>query len=67
MMPNTDYSTDIATLACAILIQLGIWLTELFANVTLPGVYEVLYDAAKLGALAVSIWASYRVGKKNKH
>jgi hypothetical protein len=48
------------------IVQIGVWTTEHFAQITFEGVYQVLFDLAKLAALIASIWASYRVGKKNK-
>jgi hypothetical protein len=48
------------------IVQIGVYLTEHFAKITFDGVYQVLFDIAKLAALVASIWASYRVGKKNK-
>jgi len=69
MMPHhpTDHSNDILMIVLGIFIQAGIWLTDLFAHITVDGVYELIFNAAKLGALIASIWASIRVAKKNKN
>jgi hypothetical protein len=68
MIPTHDHSNDIPTLIMIFIVQIGVWTTEHFAQITFEGVYQVLFDIAKLAALIASIWASYRVGKKNgKH
>ena len=66
MIPTHDHSNDVPTLIMIFIVQIGVWVTEHFANITFEGVYQVLFDLAKLAALIASIWASYRVGKKNK-
>jgi hypothetical protein len=66
MMPSHEHSNDIPTLIMIFIVQIGVWITEHFAHITFDGVYQVLFDIAKLAALIASIWASYRVGKKNK-
>lgn len=66
MIPTHDHSNDIPTLIMIFIVQIGVWLTEHFAQITFQGFYQVLFDIAKLAALIASIWASYRVGKKNK-
>jgi hypothetical protein len=66
MIPTHDHSNDVPTLVMIFIVQIGVYLTEHFAQITFEGVYQVLFDLAKLAALIASIWASYRVGKKNK-
>ena len=66
MMPTEHHQNDILIIILTFVIQAGVWLTEAFANITLEGIYELSFNAAKLSALCASIWASYRVGKKNK-
>ena len=66
MIPTHDHSNDVPTLIMIFIVQIGVYLTEHFAKITFDGVYQVLFDIAKLAALVASIWASYRVGKKNK-
>jgi hypothetical protein len=66
MISSHEHSNDIPTLIMIFIVQIGVWVTEHFANITFEGVYQVLFDLAKLAALIASIWASYRVGKKNK-
>ena len=65
-MPTHEHSSDVPTLIMIFIVQIGVWVTEHFAQITFEGVYQVLFDLAKLAALIASIWASYRVGKKNK-
>jgi hypothetical protein len=63
--PNSDNS--ILVIITSVIIQAGVWISDWFGNIQLTGVYDTIYDYAKLGALVVSMWASYRVAKKNKN
>lgn len=58
---------SILVIITSVIIQAGVWTSDWFGNVNLTGIYDTIYDAAKLGALIVSMWASYRVAKKNKN
>jgi len=52
-------------LIASIVIQAGIWITDYFAHVTFTQMTEATYQLLKIAALAFSIWASWKVGKKH--
>lgn len=66
MIHQDHADNSILVIITSVIIQAGVWTSDWFGNVNLTGIYDTIYDAAKLGALIVSMWASYRVAKKNK-
>jgi hypothetical protein len=64
----TPHSTDnsIAVIITSITLQAGVWISDWFGNLDLLGISESFYEFAKIGALLISMWASYRVAIKNK-
>jgi len=66
MIHSQHPDNSILVIITSVIIQAGVWTSDWFGNIQLTGVYDTIYDAAKLGALIVSMWASYRVAKKNK-
>ena len=66
MIPDNHPDNSILVIITSVIIQAGVWTSDWFGNVNLTGIYDTIYDCAKLGALIVSMWASYRVAKKNK-
>lgn len=66
MIPQSPQDNSILVIITSVIIQAGVWTSDWFGNVNLTGIYDTIYDGAKLGALIVSMWASYRVAKKNK-
>ena len=64
----TPHSPDnsIPVIITSIALQSWVWLSDLFVNLDLVGISASLYEFAKLGALIISMWASYRVAIKNK-
>ena len=66
MIHQENPDNSILVIITSVIIQAGVWTSDWFGNVNLTGIYDTIYDAAKLGALIVSMWASYRVAKKNK-
>jgi len=64
----TPHSTDnsIPVIITSITLQAGVWLSDWFGNLNLLGISESFYEFAKIGALLISMWASYRVAIKNK-
>ena len=67
MIHHHHPDNSILVIITSVIIQAGVWTSDLFGNIQLTGVYDTIYDGAKLGALIVSMWASYRVAKKNKN
>ena len=65
MMPHQEHNNNILLLITGFVIQAGVWITDQFAHLSFTGIYDNIYDGLKVVALSVSIWASYRVGKKN--
>jgi len=65
MMPTQEHDNNIALLIASIIIQAGIWVTDYFANITFTQITDGTYQLLKIGALIFSMWASYKVGKKN--
>ena len=64
----TPHSPDnsIPVIITSITLQAGVWLSDLFGNLDILGISESFYEFAKIGALLISMWASYRVAIKNK-
>jgi len=64
----TPHSTDnsIPVIITSITLQAGVWMSDWFGNLNLLGISESFYEYAKIGALFISMWASYRVAIKNK-
>ena len=64
----TPHSTDnsIPVIITSITLQAGVWMSDWFGNLNLLGISESFYEFAKIGALLISMWASYRVAIKNK-
>jgi hypothetical protein len=67
MIHSHHPDNSILVIITSVIIQAGVWTSDGFGNIHLTGIYDTIYDAAKLGALVVSMWASYRVAKKNKN
>jgi hypothetical protein len=67
MIHQETPDNSILVIITSVIIQAGVWTSDWFGNVNLTGIYDTIYDCAKLGALIVSMWASYRVAKKNKN
>jgi NO-binding membrane sensor protein with MHYT domain len=66
MMPHHEHhDNNITLLIASIVIQAGIWITDYFAHVTFTQMTEATYQLLKIAALAFSIWASWKVGKKH--
>ena len=67
MMPHHEHSHDnnLLLLLASLIIQAGIWVTDWFANITFTQMTESTYQIFKIVALAFSIWASWKVGKKH--
>jgi hypothetical protein len=66
MMPQSSTNNSIPVIITSITLQAWVWLSDLFINLDLVGISASLYEFAKLGALIISMWASYRVAVKNK-
>jgi hypothetical protein len=66
MIPHSSTDNSIPVIITSITLQAGVWLSDLFVNLDLVGISASLYEFAKLGALIISMWASYRVAVKNK-
>jgi hypothetical protein len=66
MMPNSSTNNSIPVIITSITLQAWVWISDLFVNLDLVGISASLYEFAKLGALIISMWASYRVAVKNK-
>jgi hypothetical protein len=66
MIPHSPSDNSIPVIITSITLQAGVWLSDLFINLDLVGISASLYEFAKLGALFISMWASYRVAIKNK-
>jgi hypothetical protein len=64
----TPHSTDnsIPVIITSITLQAGVWMSDWFGNLDLLRISESFYEFAKIGALLISMWASYRVAIKNK-
>jgi len=67
MIHQEHPDNSILVIITSVIIQAGVWTSDWFGNMNLVGIYDTIYDCAKLGALIVSMWASYRVAKKNKN
>ena len=67
MIHHHHPDNSILVIITSVIIQAGVWTSDWFGNMNLVGIYDTIYDFAKLGALIVSMWASYRVAKKNKN
>ena len=66
MIHHQHPDNSIPVIITSIILQAGVWLSDLFVNLDLVGISKSLYEFAKLGALIISMWASYRVAVKNK-
>lgn len=66
MTPQSPQDNSIPVIITSITLQAGVWMSDWFGNLNLIGIYDTIYDFAKLGALIISMWASYRVATKNK-
>ena len=66
MIHHSPNDNSIPVIITSITLQAGVWLSDLFVNIDLIGISASLYEFAKLGALCISMWASYRVAIKNK-
>ena len=67
MMPHSNPTDNsIAVIILGVVIQAFISFIDYVGNINFTGFYDHIYDGAKLTAICVSVWASYRVGKKNK-
>lgn len=66
MTPQSPQDNSVLVILTSVVIQAGVWLSDWFGNLNLIGIYDTIYDFAKLGALCISMWASYRVAIKNK-
>lgn len=65
-MIHSSTDNSILVIITSITLQAWVWLSDLFVNLDLVGISASLYEFAKLGALIISMWASYRVAVKNK-
>jgi len=65
-MIHSPNDNSIPVIITSIALQAGVWVSDLFVNLDLVGISASLYEFAKLGALIISMWASYRVAIKNK-
>ena len=66
MMPHHDHhDNNITLLIASIIIQAGVWVTDIFAHMTFTQMTDGMYQLLKMGALLFSIWASWKVGKKH--
>lgn len=66
MIPHHDQQeNNIALLIASIIIQAGVWVTDMVANITFTQMTEGTYQFLKISALIFSIWASWKVGKKH--
>lgn len=66
MIPHSPQDNSIPVIITSITLQAGVWMSDWFGNLDLVGISASLYEFAKLGALCISMWASYRVAIKNK-
>jgi hypothetical protein len=66
MESSTPNDNGVLSLILCFFIQAGIWVHDGINSFSLATAFDVCYNAAKLLALIASIWASYRVGTKNK-
>jgi NO-binding membrane sensor protein with MHYT domain len=66
MIPHHDQQeNNIALLIASIIIQAGVWVTDMVAHITFTQMTEGTYQFLKISALIFSIWASWKVGKKH--
>jgi NO-binding membrane sensor protein with MHYT domain len=66
MIPHPDHhDNNITLLIASIIIQAGVWVTDMVAHITFTQMTEVTYQLLKISALIFSIWASWKVGKKH--
>ncbi len=66
MMPHHDHhDNNITLLIASIIIQAGVWVTDIFAHMTFTQMTDGMYQLLKICALLFSIWASWKVGKKH--
>ena len=65
-MPHHEHhDNNITLLIASIIIQAGVWVTDIFAHVTFTQITDGTYTLLKICALLFSIWASWKVGKKH--
>jgi NO-binding membrane sensor protein with MHYT domain len=66
MIHHPDHhDNNITLLIASIIIQAGVWVTDMVAHITFTQMTEVTYQLLKISALIFSIWASWKVGKKH--
>ena len=66
MTPHHDHhDNNITLLIASIIIQAGVWVTDIFAHMTFTQMTDGMYQLLKICALLFSIWASWKVGKKH--
>ena len=66
MISHSSPDNSVPVIITSITLQAWVWVSDLFVNLDLVGISASLYEFAKLGALIISMWASYRVAIKNK-
>ena len=65
-MPHQYHNdNNIILLIASIIIQAVIWITDYFAHMTFAQITDGTYQVFKIAALAFSMWASWKVGKKH--
>jgi NO-binding membrane sensor protein with MHYT domain len=66
MIHHPDHhDNNITLLIASIIIQAGVWVTDMVAHITFTQMTEGTYQLLKISALIFSIWASWKVGKKH--
>jgi NO-binding membrane sensor protein with MHYT domain len=66
MIHHPDHNdNNITLLIASIIIQAGVWVTDMVAHITFTQMTEGTYQILKISALIFSIWASWKVGKKH--
>jgi len=66
MMPHhNQHENNITLLIASIIIQAGVWVTDMVTHITFTQITEGTYQFLKICALIFSIWASWKVGKKH--
>ena len=66
MIHSHHPDNSILVIITSIILQAGVWMSDWFGNLNILGISESFYEFAKIGALLISMWASYRVAVKNK-
>lgn len=65
MEHHEHHDNNITLLIASIIIQAGVWVTDIFAHMTFTQMTDGMYQLLKICALLFSIWASWKVGKKH--